>query len=35
VAAVDALQAARDAAVDAWSVELDKHYQKLAACHGV
>ena len=32
VAAVDALQAAGNSAVDAWAVELDRHYQKLAAC---
>ncbi len=32
LAAVDALQAAGDSAVDAWAVELDRHYQKLAAC---
>lgn len=34
VAAVDALQAAGNSAVDAWAVELDRHYQKLAACAG-
>lgn len=32
VAAVDALQAAGDPAVDAWAVDLDRHYQKLDAC---
>ena len=32
VAAVDALQAADNSAVDAWAVELDRHYQKLDAC---
>lgn len=31
-AAVDALQAAGDNAVDAWAGDLDRHYQKLAAC---
>ena len=34
LAAVDALQAANDSAVDAWAVELDRHYQKLDACRG-
>jgi len=34
VAAVDALQAAGDSAVDAWAVALDRHYQKLAVCRG-
>lgn len=33
--AVDALQAAHDSAVDAWVVDLDRHYQKLAICAGV
>lgn len=32
VAAVDALQAASDSAVDAWAVALDRHYAKLDAC---
>ena len=31
-AAVDALQRAGDAAIDAWAVDLDRHYQKLDAC---
>jgi hypothetical protein len=34
LAAVDALQAAADSAVDAWVVSLDRHYQKLAVCAG-
>ncbi len=34
LAAVDALQAAGDSAVDAWAVALDRHYQKLDACTG-
>ena len=34
VAAVDALQAAQDSAVDAWVVALDRHYLKLDACAG-
>ncbi len=34
LAAVDALQAAGDSSVDAWAVELDRHYQKLDACRG-
>lgn len=34
VAAVDALQSARDPSVDAWVVMLDRHYQKLEACRG-
>ena len=33
-AAVDALQGAHDGAVDAWVVDLDRHYQKLAVCKG-
>ena len=33
--AVDALQAANDSAVDAWAIELDRHYQKLDACRGI
>jgi len=32
LAAVDALQAAGDSAVDAWAVALDRHYAKLEAC---
>lgn len=32
VAAVDALQAAGNSAVDAWVVDLDRHYQKLEIC---
>lgn len=32
VAAVDALEAAKDSAVDAWVVDLDRHYDKLAVC---
>lgn len=34
-AAVDALQAASDSAVDAWAIELDRHYQKLDSCRGL
>jgi len=34
IAAVDALQNAKSNAVDAWVVDLDRHYQKLAACVG-
>jgi len=34
VAAVDALQKVQNNAVDAWVVDLDRHYQKLAACDG-
>lgn len=30
--AIDALQSAGDGAVDAWVVDLDRHYQKLDAC---
>lgn len=33
-AAVDALQGASNRAVDAWVVQLDRHYQKLEACRG-
>jgi hypothetical protein len=33
-AAVDALQGAHNSAVDAWAVELDRHYQKLDSCRG-
>ena len=33
-AAVDALHAAGDSAVDAWAVDLDRHYRKLDACRG-
>ena len=32
LAALDAMQAAGDSAVDAWAVALDRHYQKLDAC---
>lgn len=32
LAAVDALQGANDANVDAWAVALDRHYDKLAVC---
>lgn len=35
LAAVNAMQAANDSAVDAWAIELDRHYQKLDACRGV
>jgi hypothetical protein len=31
---VDALHAAGDSAVDAWAVDLDRHYLKLDACRG-
>lgn len=31
-AAIGALQAAGDSAVDAWADQLDRHYQKLDAC---
>lgn len=34
VAAVDALQAAGNSAVDAWVIALDRHYDKLAVCLG-
>ena len=34
LAAVDALQAAGDSAVDAWAVDLDRHYLKIAICRG-
>ena len=34
VAAVNALQGAHNGAVDAWVVDLDRHYQKLAVCKG-
>lgn len=34
VEAVDALESARDPAVDAWVIALDRHYQKLDACAG-
>ena len=34
LAAMDALQAAGDSAVDAWAVALDRHYRKLDACAG-
>jgi hypothetical protein len=34
VAAVDALRAVGDSAVDAWAIALDRHYQKLDACIG-
>ena len=34
LAAVDALQAAKDSAVDIWVDALDRHYQKLDACAG-
>ena len=33
-AAIDALQGAHNGAVDAWVVDLDRHYQKLAVCKG-
>ena len=33
-AAVAALRAAKNGAVDAWVVDLDRHYQKLDACAG-
>ena len=33
-AAIDALQDAHNGAVDAWVVDLDRHYQKLAVCKG-
>ena len=33
-AAIDALQAAGNSSVDAWVVDLDRHYQKLAVCKG-
>lgn len=32
VAAIDALEAAGNSAVDAWADALDRHYQKLDAC---
>lgn len=32
--AVDALQAVHSGAVDAWVVDLDRHYRKLDACIG-
>lgn len=32
LAAVNALEAADDRAVDAWVVDLDRHYQKLDVC---
>lgn len=32
LAAVDALQAARDANVDVWVVGLSRHYKKLGEC---
>lgn len=35
VAAVDAMQAADDSAIDAWVVQLERHYQKLDACRGL
>jgi len=31
-AAIDALEAAGNSAVDAWAIELDRHYQKLDVC---
>lgn len=34
LAAIDALQNAKDSAIDAWVVDLDRHYQKLSACSG-
>lgn len=34
MAAVDALQGAQNADVDAWVVALDRHYDKLAVCAG-
>lgn len=34
IAAVDALQALGDSAVNVWAVDLDRHYQKLAVCRG-
>jgi hypothetical protein len=33
-AAIDALQGAKNAAVDAWAIDLDRHYQKLSICVG-
>ena len=33
-AAIDALQGAGNSSVDAWIVDLDRHYQKLAVCKG-
>jgi hypothetical protein len=30
--ALDTMQAMGDGAVDTWVVDLDRHYQKLAAC---
>ena len=33
-AAIDALQGAGNSSVDAWVVDLDRRYQKLAACKG-
>lgn len=33
-AAIDALQDAHNGAIDAWVVDLDRHYQKLAVCKG-
>ena len=33
-AAIDALQDAHNGAVDAWVVDLDRHYQKLVVCKG-
>lgn len=35
IAAVDALQSAGSNDVDAWVVDLERHYQKLDACRGV
>jgi len=32
-AALDVLQSAHDTTVDAWVVDLDRHYQKLDACN--
>lgn len=32
-AALDVLQSAHNSTVDAWVVDLDRHYQKLDACN--
>jgi hypothetical protein len=34
-AAIDALEGAKNSSVDAWVVDLDRHYQKLDACSAV
>lgn len=34
-AAIDALEGAKNSAVDAWVVDLDRHMQKLDACQSI